>query len=126
VEALRFAKGIKPQTTEVYDGLVLAYSTLGDFPMAVTSMEEKALVDNFQPATMGALRELYSKIPDGQCAFLQRGTNWEFNMAGCPRVKGDVCTAFAELAQAYRDAHSPDNAAQVQTAATQRYGCPAH
>jgi tetratricopeptide (TPR) repeat protein len=124
VEALRYAKGIKPQTTEVYDGLVLAYSTLGDFSMAVTSMEEKALVDNFQPATMGAIRDLYLKIPDGQCAFVQHGSNWEFNMAGCPRVKGDVCNAFAELAQAYRDARSPANAAQVQAAAIQRYGCP--
>ena len=125
VETLRYAKGIKPQTVEVYDGLALAYTTLGDLPMAVTTMQEKALVDNFQPATMAAIRELYLKIPDGQCAFVQRGANWEFNLAGCPRVKGDVCNAFAELAQAYRDARSLDNAAQVQAAATQRYGCPA-
>ena len=124
VEALRYGKGVNPRTLEYYDGLSLAYSTLDDFPKAVVTMEEKALVDNFQPATMGAIRDLYQKTPDGHCAFVQRGGGWEFNLAGCPRVKGDVCAAFADLAQAYRDSRSPDNAEQVQTAATQRYGCP--
>jgi tetratricopeptide (TPR) repeat protein len=124
VEALRYARGINPRTLEVYDSLSLAYSILDDLPMAVASLEEKALVDNFQPATMNAIRELYVKVADGQCAFTQRGARWEFNLAGCPRVKGDVCLAFAELAQAYRDSRSPDDAQQVLAAATQRYGCP--
>jgi tetratricopeptide (TPR) repeat protein len=123
VEALRYAKGLGPRTLEVYDGLSVAYSAVNNLPMAVATMEEKALVDNFQPATMGAIRELYQKMPDGQCAFVQRGGGWEFNMAGCPRVKGDVCAAFAELAQAYRDARSPRDVELVQAAATQRYGC---
>ena len=124
VEALRYGKGVNPRTLECYDGLSLAYSTLDDFPKAVVTMEEKALVDNFQPATMAAIRDLYLKTPDGQCAFVQRGSRFEFNLAGCPRVKGDVCAAFADLAQAYRDSRSPDNAEQVQSAATQRYACP--
>ena len=124
VEALRYAKGLSPRTLEVYDGLSVAYSTMGNLPMAVATLEEKALVDNFQPATMGAIRDLYQKMPDGQCAFVQRAAGWEFNMAGCPRVKGDVCIAFADLAQAYRDARSPQDVEQVQAAATQRYGCP--
>ena len=125
VEALRYGKGVSPRTLEYYDGLSLAYSTLDDFPKAVVSMEEKALVDNFQPATMAAIRDLYLKTPDGQCAFVQRGGGWEFNLAGCPRVKGDVCAAFADLAQAYSDSRSPDDAAQVQAASARRYGCPA-
>jgi protein O-mannosyl-transferase len=124
VEALRYGKNVNPRTLECYDGLSLAYSTLDDFPKAVVTMEEKALVDNFQPATMAAIRDLYLKMPDGQCAFVQRGSRFEFNLAGCPRVKGDVCAAFADLAQAYRDSRSPDSADQVQTAATERYACP--
>jgi len=124
VEALRYGKGVNPRTLEAYDGLSLAYSTMGNFPMAVTTMEEKALVDNFQPATMAAVRELYQKIPDGSCAFLERGANWQFNLEGCPRLKGDICFAFTDLAQAYRDARLPQDALQVQTAAAQRYGCP--
>ena len=125
VEALRYAKGLAPRTLEVYDGLAVAYSTMGNMPMAVTTMEEKALVDSFQPATMSSIRDLYQKTPDGQCAFVQHGTNWEFNLAGCPRVKGDVCLAFTELAQAYQDSRSPRDVEQVRAAAAQSYGCSA-
>ena len=124
VEALRYGQGVSPRTLEYYDGLSLAYATLGDFPKAVVTMEEKALVDNFQPATMAAIRDLYQKTPGGECAFVQRVAGSEFNLAGCPRVKGDVCAAFDDLAQAHRDSRSPDNARQVQSAAVQRYGCP--
>ena len=47
----RFGKGINPKTLEVYDGLNLAYSAMDDPSMAVVnSMEEKALVDNFNQA----------------------------------------------------------------------------
>ena len=120
-EAFRHGIGVAPRTLVFYDGLVLAYSAMGDFSKAVVTTEEKALVDNFQPATMAALRDLYQKLPDGQCAFVPQG----FNLSGCPRVKGDVCAAFAGLAQAYRDSRSPQDAAQLQAAAAQRYACPA-
>jgi tetratricopeptide (TPR) repeat protein len=124
-EAMRYAKGLNPRTLEVYDGLSLAYAASGNLPMAVAAMEEKALVDNFQLATMGAIRDLYQKIPDGACAFVQRGAGWQFNVEGCSRVKSDVCVAFAGLAQAYREARLPQDAQQVEMAGTQRYGCPA-
>jgi tetratricopeptide (TPR) repeat protein len=124
-EAFRYGEGVAPRTLVFYDGLVLAYSAMGDFSKAVVTMEEKALVDNFQPATMAALRELYLKLPDGQCAFIQQANGWAFNLSGCPRVKGDVCAAFADLAQAYRDSRSPQDAEQLQVAAAQRYACPA-
>jgi hypothetical protein len=125
VEAMRFAKGINPRTLEVYDGLNVAYTSMGDMPAAVVNMEEKALVDNFQPATMGAIRDIYLKIPDGACAFVQQNGRWQTNLQGCPRVRGDICTAFADLAGAYREARLPQGVAQVETAAVQQYGCPA-
>ena len=91
--------------------------------MAVAAMEEKALVDNFQTETMRAIRDLYEKIADGACAFVQNGAGWQFNFAACPRVKGDVCVAFGELAQAYREAHLPKDAQNVQDAGARQYGC---
>jgi tetratricopeptide (TPR) repeat protein len=124
VEALRYGQGLSPRTLETYDGLSVAYVALENLPMAVTAMEEKALVDGFQPATMNSIRELYQKIPDGSCAFVQHGSNWQFNLAGCPRLKGDVCLAFADLAQRYREARLPGDAQEAETAATQRYSCP--
>jgi len=123
VDALRYAKGLNPHTLESYDGLVLAYSAMGNFPLAVTNMEERALVDGFQPSTIAAIRDLYGKIPDGACAFLQDGKA-QLNLAGCPRVRGDLCNAFADLAQSYRDALLPADAQQAQSAATRTYGCP--
>jgi tetratricopeptide (TPR) repeat protein len=123
VEAMRYAQGLNPRTLEVYDGLNVAYASTGNFPMAVAVMEEKALVDNFQTETMRAIRDLYQKIPDGACAFVQNGGGWQFNFAGCPRVKGDVCVAFGELAQAYREAHLPKDAQNVKDAGTSQYGC---
>jgi hypothetical protein len=57
----------------VYDGLTLAYSTMGDLPMAVRAMEAKAVTDNFQMPMMFAIRGLYRKMPDGLCAFTPGG-----------------------------------------------------
>jgi tetratricopeptide (TPR) repeat protein len=114
VEALRYGRGLDPMALEAYDGLALAYSTLGNLPMPVTALEEKAQVDGFQPGTVAAIRDLYQKIPDGSCAFVQRGSNWQLNLA-CPRVKSDLCVASADLAQAYQEAR--------QATPVQRYGC---
>jgi tetratricopeptide (TPR) repeat protein len=124
VDALRYGKGVDPRMLESYDGLNLAYSAMGNLPMAVVTMEEKALVDHFQPETLGALRDLYQKMPDGSCAFVEHGGKWQLDLQGCPRVKGDLCLAFADLAQAYRDARNPQDVQRVQAAATQTYGCP--
>jgi len=125
VDALRFAKGINPRTPEVYDGLNVAYSAMDNPSLAAVNMEEKALVDNFQPATMGAIRDVYQKIPDGACAFTESGGRSQPNLQGCPRMKNDVCAAFAELSSDYREARMPQDAEQARTAAIQRYGCPA-
>lgn len=121
VDALRYGQGLNPRTLELYDGLNIAYAGLGHAQMGVVSMEEKALVDGFQPATIAAIRDLYQKLPDGSCAFGPSGA--QLNLTGCPRVKGDVCAAFADLARAYREARLPAEVEQVQTAATKTYGC---
>ena len=47
VDALRYATGLNPRILDAYDGLNVAYSALGNFPMAIANLEEKALVDNF-------------------------------------------------------------------------------
>jgi tetratricopeptide (TPR) repeat protein len=104
VEALRYAQGVNSGTLTSYDGLSQAYFAIGNLPMAIVAMEEKGLVDHFQMSTMRALRGLFQKVPDGSCAFAASGAGWRFNMEGCPRVKGDMCAAYAGLERAYRDA----------------------
>ena len=122
LEALFYARGLDPRTLDLYDGLRMIYSAEGDLHGAVVAMEEKGMVDEFQTATMGKIRDLYQKMPDGQCAFVQRGAGWQFNVDGCPRVKADMCVAYSEMAQAFRDARLPGDGERAVDAARQ-HGC---
>jgi len=124
IGALRYGRGLNPAALDAYDGLQVAYAATGNFRMAAVSLEEKAQVDGFQPATVAAIREVYGKIPDGGCAFVQQGTEWQLNMR-CPVVKGDLCAAWADLAGAYTDARQPAQSQAVRETAVSRYGCTA-
>jgi tetratricopeptide (TPR) repeat protein len=122
IDALRYGRGLNPAALDAYDGLQVAYAATGNFRMAAVSLEEKAQVDGFQPATVAAIREVYRKIPDGSCAFVQQGTAWQLNMS-CPAVKGDLCLAWSDLAQAYTDARQAAQSQNLRDAAASRYGC---
>jgi tetratricopeptide (TPR) repeat protein len=122
VEALRYARGLNPREPEVYDGLSIAYSAMGNLPLTAATLEAKAQVDGFPPATLAAIRDAYQKMPDGSCAFVQQGTNWQFNM-GCPRVRTDLCQASADLVEAFTDARQPEEARKWKENGAQRYGC---
>jgi len=124
VDALRYGRGVDPSVPEAYDGLSVAYAAMGNPVGAAVALEEKAQVDGFQQATLGAIREAYQKAPDASCAFVQQGGGWQFNI-GCPRVKSDLCAASADLAGAYTDARQDEKARAIRDAAVQRYGCPA-
>jgi protein O-mannosyl-transferase len=124
VDALRYGRGVDPGAPEAYDGLNVAFTAIGDPIRAVVALEEKAQIDGFQPATLGAIREAYQKMPDGACAFVQQSERWQFN-TNCPRVKSDLCAAWSDLAGAYIDARQPEQAQSLSDAAAHRYGCPA-
>jgi protein O-mannosyl-transferase len=124
IDALRYSRALNPATPDSYDGLQIAYSAAGDFHMAVVSMEQKAQVDGFQPATVAAVRALYQKIPDAACAFVQQGSSSQINL-NCPVVKTDLCFAWSDLAQAYTDARRPTEAGALRQTAVTRYGCAA-
>ena len=123
IDALRYGRGLNPAAMDVYDGLQVAYTATGNFRMAAVSLEEKAQVDGFQPATLAAIRGVYGKIPDGACAFVQQGAAWQLNMS-CPMAKSDLCTAWADLAGAYDEARQPAQGRELRRAAVERYGCP--
>jgi len=125
VEALQYAKGLNPRTPEMYDALSAAYAAMGNFPLAAVTMEEKGLTDNFQPPTMRAIHDLYLRTPQRECAFIARGAGRQLNVETCPAVRSDLCAAFADLAQAYRDARVPEGARWAEAAGMERYGCAA-
>jgi tetratricopeptide (TPR) repeat protein len=120
-EALRYGRGLNPGALEAYDGLGVAYTAMGNLPMVAATLEAKAEVDGFQPATLAAIREVYQKMPDASCAFVQQGANWQLNTQ-CPRVRADLCQAFADLAAAFGDARQAEQADKWQRAGA---GCPA-
>jgi len=122
VEALRYARGLNPLQLDAYDGLSIAYHALGQLPMVAVTLEAKAQVDGFQPATVRAIREIYQKMPDGACAFVEQGGQLQLNMA-CPRVRTDLCQAGSELVSAFTDARQPEEARRWRETAAQRYGC---
>jgi tetratricopeptide (TPR) repeat protein len=118
VEALRYGRGLSPMAADAYDGLVLAYNAMGNFQMAAVTLEARAQLDRFQPATMAAIHDEYRKMPDASCAFVQEALD-----PGCPRVKADLCQSSAELVQAFTDARQPEQAAEYRKAAGTRWGC---
>ncbi len=122
IDALRYGRGLNPAALEAYDGLQVAYAATGDFRMAAVSLEEKAQVDGFQPATVAAIRSVYGKIPDGSCAFVQQGSASQLNM-NCPVVKSDLCLAWSDLAGAYADARQTAQSQTLRDTAVSRYGC---
>jgi len=123
VEALRYAQGLNPRTLELYDGLGVAYAKLGNPAMAATSLLEKGLTDNFQATTVRSIRELYKQAPDRECAFTGSAGVFQLNVQGCRQVKGDLCTAYSELARAYRDARLPEGVQWAIREGRDRYGC---
>jgi tetratricopeptide (TPR) repeat protein len=122
IDALRYGRGLNPAALDAYDGLQVAYAATGNFRLAAVSLEEKAQVDGFQPATVAAIRGVYEKIPDGSCAFVRQGANWQLNMS-CPVVKSDLCAAWEDLAGAYADARQPAPSKALRDIAVSRYGC---
>src|SRR5574341_1127906 len=72
---------------------------------ASIALNEKALLDEFSPATLASLRELYAEIPGGGCAIDEQGGALKLNLA-CPRLRNDICAAAADLAQAFMEARA--------------------
>jgi tetratricopeptide (TPR) repeat protein len=124
VEALRYGRGLSPNAPDAYDGLVIAYNAMRNLPMAAVTLEARAQLDRFQPATLAAIRDLYQKMPDASCAFVPQGGGWQLN-PDCPRVKADLCQSSAELVQAFSDARQPEQAAEWKRNAAQRWSCAA-
>jgi tetratricopeptide (TPR) repeat protein len=115
----RAGRAINPVDRAVYDEMATFYATRGDLDNTAIILNEKAHVFGLSPNTLASLRNVYARIPDGACAILPDGT---LNPQ-CPRLQRDLCTAWSDLAQAYRDARAPDRAEGVASVAATK-GCP--
>ena len=116
--AYRAGRSINPHERAVYDEMATLYAAQGDLEQAAIVLDEKAHLFGMSAATLGSLRNLYARIPEGSCAI---GADGGLNPA-CPRLQHDMCLAWSDLAKTYMDARFPERAQAIQTTAA-GHGC---
>ena len=121
LEALRYGRGLDPRALESYDGMKIAYASMGHPEQAALALLEKAQIEGPQPATLAEIRDAYQKFPDGGCAVIQQDAGLQLNTE-CPRIKSDLCLAWSDLEQAYQEARQPGAAAELRNLRV-RSGC---
>jgi tetratricopeptide (TPR) repeat protein len=122
LEAYRDGRNMDPTTLPFYDGIAEVYLAGGNPAGAAITVLEKALMDNSRPATMSALQGAYARLPNGACAVLQENGVWKMNL-DCPGVRRDLCTAYADLVQAFVEARDSATARRFERNARELYGC---
>jgi protein O-mannosyl-transferase len=120
----REAQWENPAVYEVYDEEATLYAMQGKIEQAAVVIVEKSYAVGMTAATQSSLRNLYGHIPDGTCALQEGNGRTELN-PDCPRVRADLCVAWAELDAAYRAYYQTLKADALRAAAIGRYGCPA-
>jgi hypothetical protein len=118
IRQYRYGRSINPVHRTIYDEMATLYASRGELEQAAIILLEKAQVFGASSATQTSLRNLYARLPEGACAVGPDG-NLNFD---CPKLRRDQCLAWADLAQAYRDARAPDRAQAIAATAAGR-GC---
>lgn len=123
IEALGEGLNINPRFLDGYDSTASAYLALGKPDQAVLAMLKKAQLDGFSHSTLGSVRAVYGKIPDGTCAVTVRNGMMLLDFT-CPRLRSDFCAASAGLARSFIEARDR-NTAEVIRDASKSHGCTA-
>jgi tetratricopeptide (TPR) repeat protein len=123
LETLRYGRSINPERLDLYAALSAAYTGLMQPEGAAVALLESVLVGGERPETLASLKQLYAAIPEGACAIETSGSGLKLN-PDCPRLRGELCLAHADLARAYTEARQPAKADEVKDSAIHRYACP--
>jgi len=124
LEAFRQARGVDPTSILFYDAIEQVYVAGGNTEGAAVTLVEKTQIEPNRQLTMYDLRDLYEKIPGGACAVVAEGGMLKLNMA-CPKLRHDLCLAWADIAQALTEARKAGDARALKRNAVERFGCPA-
>jgi tetratricopeptide (TPR) repeat protein len=124
LEAYRQGRSVDPASLDFYDAMAAVYRAGGNLEGAAVMLVEKTQMDGNRPLTISALRDVYAKVPGGAYAIVVEGGASKLNMA-CPRLRADLCLAWADLTQAFLEARKPGDARSLKRNAIERYGCPA-
>ena len=71
--AYRKGRNVRPGETTFFDELAAAYAAQGKLEAAAIVIDEKAYVFGLSPATLASIRNLYSRVPGGECALDSAG-----------------------------------------------------
>jgi tetratricopeptide (TPR) repeat protein len=121
LDALRYERILNPTSPDPYEAMARIYIKQGDFASAAVAFDERALISGPTADTIAALRDVYSRLPEGYCAFKSDGGEAELNPE-CPGVLKHRCTALAELKQVFADARATEMALRFTDLAG-RQGC---
>jgi tetratricopeptide (TPR) repeat protein len=123
VEALEYGR-LLSQKPEFSDELSKAWRAMGDNDRAAISLIEGATIDPGQTGFAAELADLYKETDPHGCAVVTAGGKTSVNM-GCPKVRGQFCAAFRNVAILYiKTSQTPEANAVMQTA-LRDFGCPA-
>jgi protein O-mannosyl-transferase len=107
LESLRYERLLTPALPDAYDAMARLYIHQGDFASAAVALDEEALTSGPTPNTVSAMPDVYSRLPEGACAFRSDGAGAALNPTlnpACPVVLQLRCRALSELEQVFTNA----------------------
>jgi tetratricopeptide (TPR) repeat protein len=122
IEWYRLGRRRRPDNPVGYDTLARAYLAASDWDDAAVVLDEKLLITGSTPASIAALRDVYSHVQAGACATVPVAGIAQLN-PGCPRLHSDTCKALSDLEQVFTDGRRADRAREFHDAAARSYGC---
>jgi protein O-mannosyl-transferase len=123
IESYRYYRALAPDNQEGFDDVARAYLDSGNQEGAAIIILGKGIAFGFLPRTVSILRDLYGKLPGGECA-IRSGAAPAPDPA-CPRMRNDLCAALGDLQQMYTEAGRPDRVNVYKDMYERRYSCAA-
>jgi tetratricopeptide (TPR) repeat protein len=119
VDALQYERVLNPTSPDSYEAIARVYIKQGDFASAAVALDERALLSGPTTDIVAGLREVYSRLPEGDCAFKSDGEGLN---PECPGVLKNRCRALSELRDIFTSARAPEMASHFSGLADQQ-GC---
>ena len=121
-DAYIYGRKLAPTDLNFYSSLAANYLSGGNLQWAALSMEERMILDGAQPGTVAILRDLFKKLPGGECGLSEDHGGYKLNV-GCPAA--NLCLTWLDFAQMYFQGRKQGDAVAVRRTALER-GCPAN
>ena len=121
LQAFLYERRLAPGTALAYLNIAAAGQALNQVAEAATALLEAYTLDGAQ-STLRMLSETYGKIDSGGCAVLRQAEGRSLN-PDCAILRRDLCGAYRDLEQAFRDAKQRDPAERFRAAGERVPGC---